>query len=118
MLILLGTALAWAQNPPASSSTAPAQTPSSGQGHDMAGMQQMHQQEMQDIQATLQKMHALLNSMRAAYSGMETRDQPAMQANIEMWQLMVDHMDKMVQRMQSMEHGGMQHHHEGPTPQK
>jgi hypothetical protein len=131
VMIALTAGLVWAQSttsqtpPPsaqgesAAGSTKSTQTqPGARPGRPMGQSQDMHHQQMQDIQASLAKMHALLNSMRAGYATMNTKDQPAMQANIEMWQLMLDHMDRMMQHMQSMEGGmgaggGMPHHHGG-----
>jgi hypothetical protein len=60
---------------------------------------------MQKMQADLNRMHALLNSMRGSATSMDPRDQPAMLSNIEMWQMMLDHMDQMLKHMQSMQQG-------------
>lgn len=105
------TSSAWAQSstpqtPPAG---AQAQTgagtakgaPRSG---PMAGMQGRGM-DIQKMQADLNRMHALLNSMRGSVTSMDPRDQPAMLSNIELWQLMLDHMDQMVKHMQSMQQG-------------
>jgi Class III cytochrome C family len=65
-----------------------------------AGMREQHMQEMK---ANLDKMHALLEKMKTSVAGMDPKDQPAMQANIQMWQMMIDHLDAMTQHMQSMQ---------------
>jgi hypothetical protein len=135
VMIAITAGLVWAQSttpqtpPSTQGGSAAGQTqPEARPGGRMGGSQEMHGQEMQEIQASLARMHALLNSMRAGYSTMDTKDQPAMQANIEMWQMMLDHMDRMVQHMQSMQGGmgpagGMRHHGnmgmkpEGTAPQ-
>ncbi len=133
--LLLCAATLWAQStapqtPPATAqgetgagsakSTQAQPAPRAGKGMaGMQGMQQMHQQHMQEAKATLERMHALLNSMRSSYTSMNPKDQPAMQANIEMWQLMLSHLDQMVQHMESMGPGAgpgmmMQHRHGQP----
>jgi hypothetical protein len=104
------TAPGWAQSSPAQTPHAgarnqtgmgAAKSTAPGGMHGMCGMG-MSQQDMQHMQANLNHMHALLNSMRANMSSMDARNQPAMLSNIEMWQLMLDHMDGMVKQMQGM----------------
>jgi hypothetical protein len=103
----------------ASAQTSTPQTPPpSAQGQTGAGTAQgtaprgrmggmrgmgMNQQHLQQMQADLNHMHALLNSMRANLSSMSPKDQPAMQSNVEMWQIMVNHMDSMMQHVQMMQ---------------
>jgi hypothetical protein len=52
-----------------------------------------------DMEATLAKMHAVLKQMRtkAAANGKDS----LAQANLEMWQLMVDHLDKQFQELRT-----------------
>jgi hypothetical protein len=54
-------------------------------------------QRAQQIRSRLVSLRALLNSMRAAYATVDSRSQPAMQANIEMWQLLLDQLDDLTQ---------------------
>ncbi len=71
------------------------------------GMAGMHEQHMQQMKANMTRMQALLAQMRSAYANMDAKDKPAMQANIEMWQMMVDHMNQMAQHMEQMHGEGM-----------
>ncbi len=84
----------------ASTAKPPQKQPGMPTDKGMAGMREQHMQEMK---ANLDKMHALLEQMKASVAGMDPKDQPAMQANIQMWQIMVDHLDTMTQHMQSMQ---------------
>jgi class III cytochrome C family protein len=71
------------------------------------GMAGMREQHMQEMKANLAKMHALLDQMKTSAAGMDPKDQQAMQVNIQMWQMMIDHLDAMAQHMQSMQGMGM-----------
>jgi len=112
-MVVVFASLAWAQNTPpqapradvhshsAAGTAKPAQTqPGMPADKGMAGMREQHMQEMK---ANLDKMHALLEQMKASVADMDPKDQPAMQANIQMWQTMIDHLDAMTQHMQSMQ---------------
>ncbi len=93
--------------------------PQPGMG-GMNGMAAMHQQHMQEMQTLLTRMSGMLSQMRANVAVMNPKDQPAMNTDIQLWQLVIDHMQDEMQHMQSMHSGmgegmgGMQHHH--PTP--
>ncbi|MFB3916781.1 MAG: hypothetical protein ACE14M_08630 [Terriglobales bacterium] len=114
VIVLVCGAMLWAQSttpqtPPASTQTetgagaakstkkAPGRT-----GKSMAEMQAMRAEHMQQMKADVQKMHTLLDQMKSDVAKMDSKDQPAMQANIEMWQTLVNHMDRMVQHMSEM----------------
>ncbi len=71
------------------------------------GMAAMHEQHMQEMKAGITRMQALLAQMRSSYANMDPKDQPAMQANIELWQMMIEHMNQMVQHMEQMGGPGM-----------
>lgn len=110
-------------------SAVPAQTTnqkSSGEKQNMSGM---HDQMMKSMQADLDALRANLQKMKDQLSNVKdsaTKDQ--FQLNIQMWQSVVDDMDKHMQMMQhmmgggmmdhgSMQHKGMQHDHgASPTP--
>src|SRR5512147_2689734 len=112
-MVVVFASLAWAQNPPSrapgadvhSHSAAGTATPAQKQPGIPAdeGMAGMREQHMQEMKANLDKMHALLEQMKASVADMDPKDQPAMQANIQMWQMMVDHLDAMTKHMQSMQ---------------
>ena len=50
-------------------------------------------QRMQDMESTLNKMHALLKQMRAQAGSRSSKDQLA-KANLDMWELMLGQLDK------------------------
>lgn len=126
MVLVCGTML-WAQSttpktPPANTQTetgagtakSTQKTPSQRAGK--SNWQAMHAQRLQEFKADLQKMQSLLDEMKSSVANMDAKDQPAMQANVQMWQMMVDHFSGMVQHMSEMPPGGkrgMHHHHGG-----
>jgi hypothetical protein len=81
------------------------------------GMQGMgHEQHMQQAKEQLAKMHQLLDQMKSNVSKMDQKDQAYAQANAQMWEMMVSHLDMMVQHMSEMKPGaggGMRHRHMG-----
>lgn len=50
-------------------------------------------ERMQEMESTLKKMHALLLQMRGKTGSGDSKD-PFAKANLEMWQLMLGHLDK------------------------
>lgn len=123
--IVMFAACVWAQSTPpadaqgqtgAGATKSTQKTPGTGKGPAGAqGMGAMHAQHMQQMQADIAKMQSLLNSMRTNVSSMDPKDQPAMMNNIELWQMMVDHMNEMVKHMGSMGGPGMMHGAPGGT---
>lgn len=76
--------------------------------HDMA---KMHEQMMNDMQGDIDSMRSNLQKMKdqiGKVSDRGTRDQ--LQLNIDMWQSLVDHMDKHMDAMKKM----MGAHHAPP----
>ena len=68
--------------------------------HDMS---KMHEQMMKDMQSDLDSMRSNLRKMKdqiGKVSDRGTRDQ--FQLNIDMWQSLVDHMDKHMAAMKNM----------------
>ena len=55
-------------------------------------------QRVQDMEATLSRMHLLLKQMRANAAGKATKD-PMAKANLEMWSLMVQQLDKQFEQL-------------------
>lgn len=90
----------------------------SGMGmHDMHGMANMHTQMMNDMQADLDSMRSTLQKMKDGMdkvSDRATKDQ--LQLNINLWQSLIDHMEKHMAGMRKM----MNSHHEPPpaTPKQ
>lgn len=66
----------------------------------------MHAQMMEQMKQNLQKMKSLLQEMKTNAAGLTGKEKAAMDANVQLWQMMIDHMDQMVNQMSSM-HGGM-----------
>jgi Skp family chaperone for outer membrane proteins len=56
------------------------------------------QQRLHDMQGTLDKMHALLKQLRARTGKSGAQDALA-QANLDMWELMVGHLDKQFEQL-------------------
>jgi TolA-binding protein len=86
-------------------------------GMDMQGMQQMHQQHLQEAKEQLAKMHQLLDQLKSNVNNMDQKERAYAQANVDLWQMMVSHLDMMVQHMSEMPaggpRGGMRRHHPG-----
>ena len=107
-LAFLG-ALSLAQNPPEQPGTGGrmSQDQTSGTGmmgmHHTHDMSKMHEQMMKDTQNDLDNMRSNLRKMKdqiGKVSDRGTRDQ--LQLNIDMWQSLVDHMDKHMAAMKNM----------------
>jgi hypothetical protein len=74
-----------------------------GMHHHMHEMSKMHEQMMKDMQANLDNMRASLQEMKdqiGKVSDRGTKDQ--LQLNIDMWQSLIDHMDKHMATMRKM----------------
>lgn len=120
LIVLAGTGV-WAQStepsapaatPAAASTAAPAPLPTPQQGFvpgrpsPMAPVVRRHgnlptvspRQQLQDMQDTLNSMHVVLKQMRAKAPA---KDSLAKQ-NLDMWELMIKHLDKQLQDLQAM----------------
>lgn len=74
------------------------------------------QQHMQAMQNDLAKMRSLLEQMKSSAAGLSGNEKTAMEANVQLWQMMIDHMSQMAEHMSSMQggmgmsgHSGMKH---------
>jgi hypothetical protein len=72
-------------------------TPSAGGQNTITNPATMRQR-MQDMEGTLAKMHAVLKQMRAKAAS-NSKD-PLVKANLDMWELMVGHLDKQLKELQ------------------
>jgi TolA-binding protein len=64
-------------------------------------MQQMRQQHMQMMKDQIDKMTAKLNDMKSAAANITDENGKKMaQDNIDMWQMLLDHMNQMMQHME------------------
>ena len=104
--ILLAAASAWAQSPaPAPSAAAPpimAPDPATtarvisrfGRNRQAHAQAQLAPRgRMQEMESTLNAMHALLKQMQDKNASSRFKD-PAAKANLEMWELLLGHLDK------------------------
>lgn len=99
-VVMSAVSLTWAQ----STAPRPPQRGTEGSSENRMDMQQ----HMQSMQKDLVKMRSLLDQMKANTASLTGKEKAAMEANVQLWQMMVDHMSQMVEHMQSMEgHGGM-----------
>ncbi len=108
------------QPPPASADKSSAQPGAMRQGQD--GMGAMHGQHTQDMKQSIARMKALLDLMKANAAGLSGKEKAAMDANVQLWQMMIDHMEEMANHMgmmnMDMGHGQkpMPQHPMGPMP--
>lgn len=56
-------------------------------------------QHLQEMETTLKSMHALLNKMQANNASSKSKN-PTAEANLEMWELLLAHLDKEFQQLQ------------------
>ena len=98
-----------AQNVPAQPGTGSGMSQDQAPGPGMMGMHhphdmsKMHEQMMKDMQGDIDGMRSNLQKMKdqiGKVSDRETRNQ--LQLNIDMWQSLVDHMDKHMDAMKNM----------------
>ncbi len=101
--------LSFAQNPPDKPETGSrmSQDQSTGTGmmgmNHMHGMSKMHEQMMKDMQSDLDSMHSNLRKMKDEIGKVSDRDmRNQLQLNIDMWQSLLDHMDKHMTAMKNM----------------
>jgi hypothetical protein len=108
LTLFLAAAPAWAQSPaPGPSPAAPlpgvASAPNStsrlmsrfGRNRNSSAAQVQHasRERVQEMQTTLNDMHALLKQMQAKNASSRSKD-PVAKANLEMWELLLAHLDK------------------------
>jgi peptidoglycan hydrolase CwlO-like protein len=67
----------------------------------MPGSLALHQR-VQDMETTVTNMHAALKRMQAKAAVAKSKD-PLVKANLDMWTLMVDHLDKQLQELKLAE---------------
>jgi len=117
-LMLSVSAVAWAQG---EATVPPPQPPLGGPG--MTGpaggprqkMMEMHKQHLDAMKADVEKMKATLEQMKANVAKISDAGEKARwQNNVDLWAMMVGHMEQMLKEMDSMGPGmmgpGMMHH--------
>jgi hypothetical protein len=95
--------------------------------HDRHDARGMHEQMMKDMQSDLDGMRSNLQKMKDQIGKVENRGmRDQLQLNIDMWQSMIDHMDKdmgMMKKMMGPRESGrrdvdkLDHEHAPATPQ-
>ena len=97
----------------AQSATPQAPPPKSQHPH---AMMDMHKQHMDGMKADLDKMKASLDQLKADITKItEPGEKARWQANVDLWTVMVGHMEQMSKHMDAMGHegkmgSGMMHH--------
>jgi hypothetical protein len=107
--VLVAAQGAWAQSPvPAdrptmtagdTSSTPTAMTHRFGSRKAGTQAQTPQRERLQEMQATLSSMHKLLKQTQAKAASTHSKDSVA-KANLEMWELLLSHLDKELQQLQ------------------
>jgi len=126
VLILALASLTFAQEAP--QPAPPPQTPAGSPGMTGAGgakrqkMMEMHKQHMAAMQADLDKMKAALEQMKTNVGSIsDAAEKARWQSNVDLWTVMVGHMEQMMKHMNAMGPGmgrGMMRHGAkgGPPP--
>lgn len=107
IVLLLGTK-AFAQNTlPGTTASAPIlnqrpglpgrRGPVANKNNDLQGLIALHQQ-VEDMEGVLPQMHVTLKQMQAKSAKSKTTD-PLTKANLDMWELMVGHLDQELEQM-------------------
>jgi hypothetical protein len=118
-LLVLIFALApamWAQDKPAQAPLGP------GSGNQMRAehrqkMMEIHKQEMEAVRADIEKMKSSLAQMKANLLTIKDPNELSRwRDNVDMWETVVTHMDRMQKNMESMGLGMMQGHGMGDRP--
>ena len=117
VLIFALTPVMWAQEKPA---PAPPLGGSQAQAEHRQEMLEMHKQEMEAMRADIEKMKSSLAQMKAIVLTIRDPNELSLwRTNVDMWETVVTHMDRMQKNMESMGPGMMHGHVMGgppPTP--
>jgi len=119
VLIFALTPAMWAQDKPAQAPGGPC-TGNETRAEHRQQMMQMHKQEMEAVRADIEKMKSSLAQMKANLLTIkDTNELSRWRDNVDMWETVVTHMDRMQKNMESMGTGMMHDHGIGgppPTP--
>jgi hypothetical protein len=105
VLIFALTPVMWAQEQPAQAPPGPGGGDRMRPEHRQQ-MMEMHRQEMGAMKADVERMRSSLAQMKANILG----------NNVDMWETLVGHMERMQKHMESMGPGMMHGHGMGGTP--
>jgi len=116
LVLIFGLAPAmWTQDKPAQ---APPASGNQMRAEHRQTMMEMHKQEMEAMRADIEKMKSSLAQMKAvALTIRDPNELSLWRTNVDMWETVVTHMDRMQKNMESMG-PGMMHGHgmNGPPP--
>ncbi len=119
VLVLVISLAAWAQDAPSSQQSSTRAQAGSGQraaSNVAAGQGAQHRERMQamcreHIEAMkndVQKMHSAFDKMKGNIAGIGNADEKALwQANLDMWQIVIDQHDQMLKHMQEAQAKGV-----------
>jgi hypothetical protein len=126
LTVVVLTSLARAQDasPQAPPSMASPDTRDQMRSEHHQKMIEMHKQQMDAMKADMEKMKSSLGQMKADVAGIaNSSEKRRWQSNVDMWEVLIGHMDQMLKHMDSMGPGsgmgpGMMHHPGmgGPPP--
>jgi hypothetical protein len=117
VLIFALTSAMWAQDKPAQAPPGPASGSQMRAEHRQT-MMEMHKQEMEAMRADIEKMKSSLAQMKAVTLTIRDPNELSLwRTNVDMWETVVTHMDRMQKNLESMG-AGMMHSHSmgGPPP--
>jgi hypothetical protein len=110
VLIFALTPAIWTQDKPVQA------LPGPGSGNQLQAehrqtMMEMHKQEMEAMRADIEKMKSSLAQMKAVVLTIRDPNELSLwRTNVDMWETVVTHMDRMQKNMESMGPGMMQGH--------
>ncbi len=112
ILLLLTISSIWAQDTKSlqqsTSATQAAGAPVTPRAQRRAQMQAMCKQHMEAMKADTEKMHSAFDKMKTNVASITNADEKARwQANLDMWQAVLDHHDQMLKHMQAAQASGM-----------
>ena len=114
--MFLAASSAWAQSPapaPTPAATGPIIAPDAdttarvtsrfaqNRAARVAEAQAAPRERVQEMESTLNGMHALLKEMQASKASSRSKD-PVAKANLQMWELLVDHLDKELHQLEAL----------------
>ena len=109
-LLFALTPAIWAQDKPAQTSSGPGSRNQMRAEHRQE-MMEMHRQEMEAMGADIEKMKSSLAQMKAnVLTIRDPNELSRWRNNVDMWETVVTHMDRMQKNMESMGPGMMRGH--------
>lgn len=118
ILLLLMTTWAWGQGTPSGQQPSTSQAgagaqstagaPASPRAQRRAQMQALCKEHIEAMKTDVQKMHSAFDKMKANVASISNADEKTRwQANLDMWQTVVDHHEQMLKLMENAQAKGM-----------